>query len=468
MFADSDWNSSYVLGNDTVNGWGTRYFYTFYTEFGERHGAVGVEVSVLSTTFVASVIANLTIAVAVLRYREMRTVTNCFLLNLAVADFLFALGIPAVVTARIHQRWQLGDYVCRLLPYSQFVCGFVLLWTLTLISMDRHRCIVVPPYKSQLTPRLAAIHTAATWFLASVLFLPVAFWFREVPELGICTLVFPRSDVVNVSVCFTVPVLFFSCLLPMALLVYHYQRIFSKLLQTRKRWTTYAPNDRNAMEVNRKAAEFRGSRKISLQQMVYPTRHSSLSRHEEIRFNKHVRVVRVLLLNVLVVLNMWLPITVVMFLIYLDGSRQTDDTNFFLRSHHFIWALAIALLNTVVNPILYGVLSENFRACFSRLWLGSRKRRRTISKDVLSDEVSRDRPEGSKDGSKCSRNHEPHDNSVMIAHERRARLCYHTSCSNPGINTSGRTFSCIRHHRSLPGSAVSITDLQSTTVVQKL
>lgn len=167
---------------------------------------------------------------------------------------------------------------------------------------------------------------------------------------------------------------------------------------------------------------------------------------------------------------MWLPITVVMFLIYLDGSRQTNDTDFFLRSHHFVWALAIALLNTVVNPILYGVLSENFRACFTRMWLGSTKRRRrTISRDVLSDEPSKDRADGSKEDSKCcSRNHEPRQNSVIPAHERRARLCYHTSCSNPGISTSSRTLSCIRHHHSLPGSAISITDLQSTTAGQKV
>lgn len=118
MFAGY-WNSSYVLGNDSLNGWGTRYFYTFYSELGERNGAVAVEVVMLTVTFVASVIANLAIAAAVLRYREMRTVTNCFLLNLAVADFLFALGIPAVIAARIHRRWPLGDYLCRLLPYSQ-------------------------------------------------------------------------------------------------------------------------------------------------------------------------------------------------------------------------------------------------------------------------------------------------------------------------------------------------------------
>ncbi|XP_075223448.1 neuropeptide FF receptor 2-like [Lycorma delicatula] len=376
-----DWKSSYVLGNDTEEGWGLRYFFTFYTESGPRSGAAHFEVLLLLVTFVFSVAANLSIAAAVLRYREMRTVTNCFLLNLAVADLLFAAGIPLVALARVLPHWQLGDLTCRLLPYSQFVCGFVLLWTLTLISMDRHRCLVVPPYRSTLTPRRACILTLVTWLVAAVLFLPVLAWFQYYDHIGVCTLVFPRSDSlkISVSICFTIPVILFTCLLPMSLLVFHYQRIFHKLLKTRSRWTI-APVE----QARRRNDE---TRKISLQHIVCAGKNSSLSHHEEMRLNKHIRVVRVLLLNVLVVLLMWLPITVIMFLIYWDGSRPNEDTGFFLRSHHFIWALLIALLNTVVNPLLYGVLSENFRAYLTRMWFGS-QRHRDVS-NFFDDGVSR-------------------------------------------------------------------------------
>ncbi|XP_046658580.1 neuropeptide Y receptor type 2-like [Homalodisca vitripennis] len=449
MFGHSEWNASYLLGNDSVRGWGTRYFFTFYSEFGDRHGAAGVEVAILTTIFITSVVANLSIAAAVLRYREMRTVTNCFLLNLAVADCLFVMGVPAVALARVSPQWRLGDLVCRLLPYSQFVCGFVLLWTLTLISMDRHRCIVVPPYRSRLTPKLAALLTVATWALAAVLFLPVAFWFGEHPSLQICTLVFPRYDGINLSLCFTIPAIFFTCILPMSLLVYHYQRIFDKLLETRKRWVTsngYAVNDGKGKED--------ASRKISLQQIVYPARHTSLTHHEELRLNKHVKVVRVLLLNVLVVLIMWLPITVVMFLIYVDGRRPTEDTEFFLRSHYFIWALLVAYSNTLVNPLLYGLLSENFRACFSRLWFGS-KRRKYACKSALTQDASR-----------------VHKSSQQIEDtqghtDRKHRLCYHLSCSD---NTNDRQKSnahCSRHCHSYPGSTVTIADAPSTATILK-
>jgi G protein-coupled receptor 120 len=113
-------NSSYVYGNDTNGGWGLRSFFTFYSQFeSDRTVATGVEVGILMLTFLVSVVANGSIAAAVLRYREMRTVTNCFLLNLAAADLVFALGIPAVAATRLTQDWALGDITCRILPYSQ-------------------------------------------------------------------------------------------------------------------------------------------------------------------------------------------------------------------------------------------------------------------------------------------------------------------------------------------------------------
>jgi hypothetical protein len=120
VVTDSGANSSYVYGNDTNGGWGLRSFFTFYSQFGPgRTVAAGLEVGILTLTFLASVVANVSIAAAVLRYREMRTVTNCFLLNLAAADLVFALGIPAVAATRLTQEWILGDAICRILPYSQ-------------------------------------------------------------------------------------------------------------------------------------------------------------------------------------------------------------------------------------------------------------------------------------------------------------------------------------------------------------
>lgn len=246
----------------------------------------------------------------------------------------------------------------------------MLLWTLTLISMDRHRCIVVPPYKSKIKPKQASILAISTWILIAVVFIPTAFWFR-VQKLdntrSICTLVFPMSDTVNYSLCFVVAVVLLACLLPMVLLVYHYQKIFKKILSTRGTWAAPCVLVSSQSVKSNASKSFRRQSEISITDIFTPwprkfssisqfsnspnaARQGSMSHHEELRINRHVRVVRVLFLNVVVVLLMWLPITIVMMLIFVDGRRPNEDTHFFLRSHHFVVALTIAVLNTVVNP----------------------------------------------------------------------------------------------------------------------
>lgn len=51
--------------------------------------------------------------------KEIRTVTNCFIVNLACADLVFVMIIPAIAGARGAPSWNLGAFTCKLLPYSQ-------------------------------------------------------------------------------------------------------------------------------------------------------------------------------------------------------------------------------------------------------------------------------------------------------------------------------------------------------------
>ncbi|KAF5286392.1 hypothetical protein FQA39_LY16312 [Lamprigera yunnana] len=383
----TSWNSSYIYGSDNRSEWGDRYFFTYFSDFGERNlTGIITEVAILSIIFVVSVFANVSIAICVIRFPHMKTVTNCFVLNLAAADLLFAVSIPAVAYTRAVPVWAFGDTACKLIPYTQFVSGIVLLWTLCLISMDRYRCIVIPPYRSMIKPKQASIYAATTWLLTSLVFVPIAIWFREIEidDKIVCTLIFPKSDSINYSAMFCLPLVLIACLLPMVVLVFNYQRIFRKIFSTRNTWAAPCVVLSNAHTTNNENRDqIRRHSELSITDILTPWprkvstgqssnspggKHGSLSRQEEIRLNKHIRVVRVLFLNVIVVLCMWLPITIVMFLIFIDGSRSNDDVNYFMTSSYFIVSLIVALCNTVVNPLLYGLLSDNFRSCLSQMW----------------------------------------------------------------------------------------------------
>lgn len=209
--------------------------------------------------------------------------------------------------------------------------------------MDRYWCLAVTPFHSKLTPKRACLLTTITWLTAFIIFLPVASWFREQTtenQLQICTLVFPKNDVVSVSLLCLVPTLLLSCIAPLTMFFYFYQQIYCNLNKTREK----------LRENNQKN--------------FVTDKPDEMSQQKVIQLNRHVQVIRMLLLNVLVVFVMWLPISGIIFLMYVDSYRPNHNTNFFLRSYHFIWTLLIALLITVANPLLYGMMSKNFRQTF--------------------------------------------------------------------------------------------------------
>jgi len=93
-------------------------------------------------TFVG-VVGNSLVIYVILSKDRMRTVTNLLLLNLAVADFLFALVIPSVTAYQFAtSRWPFGDIACKLMHYAVNVTAYITVYTLVLISILRYMTIV--------------------------------------------------------------------------------------------------------------------------------------------------------------------------------------------------------------------------------------------------------------------------------------------------------------------------------------
>lgn len=81
--------------------------------------------------FVTGLVGNAFVCLAVYRNHSMRTVTNYFIVNLAVADFMVILFcLPATVLWDVTETWFLGDALCKILLYFQvswfiFICQSV-------------------------------------------------------------------------------------------------------------------------------------------------------------------------------------------------------------------------------------------------------------------------------------------------------------------------------------------------------
>lgn len=70
--------------------------------------------------FLIGLIGNALVCVAVYRNHTMRTVTNYFIVNLAVADFMVILFcLPPTVLWDVTETWFMGEIMCKIVLYIQ-------------------------------------------------------------------------------------------------------------------------------------------------------------------------------------------------------------------------------------------------------------------------------------------------------------------------------------------------------------
>lgn len=73
-----------------------------------------------SVIFFLAVIGNLLVILTLIQSRRMRTITNLFLLNLAISDlFLGVFCMPFTLVGMLLRDFIFGELMCKLLPYLQ-------------------------------------------------------------------------------------------------------------------------------------------------------------------------------------------------------------------------------------------------------------------------------------------------------------------------------------------------------------
>ena len=98
------------------------------------HPAFVVTMSALMVVFiVCSIVGNMLVILTICRHRQMRTRTNLFLMNLAVADVMVAvLDMPVALVTLIMGKWVFGEVMCQMNAF------FVGLGTMTSVHTLMH------------------------------------------------------------------------------------------------------------------------------------------------------------------------------------------------------------------------------------------------------------------------------------------------------------------------------------------
>ncbi len=141
----------------------------------------------LATLNVVVIIGNLLVVAAVLTTVKLQTVTNTFIVSLAVADLLVGVFVlPFSNANEVLRYWTFGPIWCSVwLAVDVWLCTASIL-NLCAISLDRYLAISKPfKYPNLMTPKRGKILVALVWVLSFLIcFPPLIGWNEQRANLG--------------------------------------------------------------------------------------------------------------------------------------------------------------------------------------------------------------------------------------------------------------------------------------------
>ncbi|ODN00696.1 Neuropeptide FF receptor 2, partial [Orchesella cincta] len=278
---------------------------------------------------IIGVVGNSLVVCVVLRSPRMRTVTNLFILNLAIADLLVVLFcLPPTLLSNILIPWVLGMWMCKTVPYIQGVSVCASVYSLVAVSLDRCSAILFP-LGGGFTKRKARGIIVIIWCISCTLAMPWALYFEIIapdpenhPNMVFCLENWPEG--LDGDLYFLIGNLLLCYLFPLSLVSLCYILI----------WLSSSSHDSAAalQKVHRKAK---------------------------------MGVLKMLIIVVLVFLLSWLPLYALFARIKLGSSLEPWEEN--LISIATPIAQWLGSSNSCINPLLYAFLNVKFRRAFQSL-----------------------------------------------------------------------------------------------------
>lgn len=87
---------------------------------------------------IVGLLGNTLVIYVVLRFSKMQTVTNIYILNLAIADECFLIGIPFLLRTMHLGEWTFGSTMCKAYMVSTSITQFTSSIFLFIMSADRY------------------------------------------------------------------------------------------------------------------------------------------------------------------------------------------------------------------------------------------------------------------------------------------------------------------------------------------
>ncbi|XP_072915572.1 alpha-1A adrenergic receptor-like isoform X2 [Hemitrygon akajei] len=138
---------------------------------------------VLGSFILFAILGNILVVLSVACHRNLQTVTNYFIINLAIADLLLSCSVlPFSATMEILGYWAFGRIFCNMWAAMDVLCSTASIMSLCVISIDRNIGVSYPlRHPSIMTEKRALLTLVAVWMLALVISVGPLFGWKEPP-----------------------------------------------------------------------------------------------------------------------------------------------------------------------------------------------------------------------------------------------------------------------------------------------
>ena len=265
-----------------------------------------------------AIFGNISVCYAVYRNQRLRSVSNMFVVALAVSDLLISVScMPLSVATLVQSRWVFGTTVCQLQGFAIFTFAMSSLNTMGIIAISRYFCVVKPTrYIVLFRKQRIVLYTAAVWCMALISSVPPLIFqtggYTFQPAKAMCMYPF------QTNIAYTV---FIECVFvaaPFTLITFCYAKVFYTVSRSNRVFT----QENNP---------------------------------EQLRANvEDAKVTKTLALVMVSFALCWLPISI---MDHIDAARGEPT----LPRKMYLTYGFLAYLSSTVNPFIYGATNRRFR-----------------------------------------------------------------------------------------------------------